>query len=141
MFKPKKNTIIALPNLASNVTSGRPTDALLIEEFQNNKRRNFSFKLTDLTTCEVILFSDAYPEITNNLANIAGVLKAVQYCQERSLDFGVMTRNETVLAWLKNGKINTNTFRNELNIKFFNDLNKSIKWLEENELMVSIFKF
>jgi ribonuclease HI len=91
------------------------------------------FRVVETSDSKIIFNSKLYELGTNNIGEFLGVVWAMKYLKERNEQHRIIfTDSKTAMSWITKKAYKTSLERNAQTEEIYQEMEKSIKWLKEN---------
>ena len=88
----------------------------------------------DLKTGERLFHAGPFKDGTNNVGEFLAIVHGLTWLAKHGLEMPIYSDSENAIAWVYNGKANTNLEHTSANATLFALIHSAENWLAENEL-------
>lgn len=95
----------------------------------------------DSTTGQIV-FQHRYDEATNNIGEFLAIVHALALYKKQGRELKIVySDSANAISWVRQKKCKTKYERTEKNAKLFNDIQRAVAWLENNDYNTKVLKW
>jgi len=89
-----------------------------------------------------IIFQHKYPEATNNIGEFLAIVHALALYKKKNMPLKIIySDSQNAISWVKQKKCKTKYQKTPANSCLFEDIERAVKWLEDNTYSTKILKW
>jgi len=145
-IKPESNGLFELqdaPNIEKlEIEDDKPDlDSICVDASTIGNPGVTEYRGVDSKTRQV-LFQYKYPEATNNIGEFLAIVHALALYKKKGEPLKIIYSDSfNAISWVRQKKCKTKYKKTDNNVKLFDDIQRAVTWLEQNEYDTKVLKW